>query len=270
VGHPRRLSQVQMKSYPRKRDVTLTNHLVLVEVEDNSHKAMVVVVEQEGEVEQKGAAMDHEDVNLVYKVVCEISMQMKQLVMVLPTVMEMGKGNQYLLYSVVYAYVYFHSYYPDDKDWKWSIHKMKSNANTIALKELPSFECSSGPAPRKKQENTPLSMFQLFLTALLLSTIVVQTNDYAQAKGVSSNMCVEELRAFIGINIAMGMLRLPQICDYWSSNEVLSTPWFGTIMARDRFFDILRYLHLSDSSSQDKNNPVHILVDHLLVVFPHY
>ena len=62
----------------------------------------------------------------------------------------------------------------------------------------------------------PFSVFQLFLTASLLVTIVVQANNYAQSKGVSLNLCVEELQAFIGINIAMGMLRLPQIRDYWS------------------------------------------------------
>jgi len=112
----------------------------------------------------------------------------------------------------------------------------------------------------------------------LLATIVTETNDYAQAKGVSLNLCVEELQTFIGINIAMGMLRLPQIHDYWSNNEILSTPWFGAIMPCDRFFNILRYLHLSDSSVQHKKGDkgydplikVRVLVDHLLAVFPHY
>ena len=38
-----------------------------------------------------------------------------------------------------------------------------------------------------------------------------------------------------------GLLRLPQVRDYWSKSDNLSTPWFPTIMARDRFFEILRY-----------------------------
>jgi len=35
---------------------------------------------------------------------------------------------------------------------------------------------------------------------------------------------VEELQAFIGINVAMGMLRLPQIRDYWATDDIISTP----------------------------------------------
>ena len=36
--------------------------------------------------------------------------------------------------------------------------------------------------------------------------------------------------------------------DYWSKNEVMLTPFFPSTMARDRFFSILSFLHLSDNS----------------------
>ena len=61
---------------------------------------------------------------------------------------------------------------------------------------------------------------------------------------------MEEFQAFTAIHIAMGLLCLPQIKDYWSTSEVLATPWFSSIMGRDRFLAILRYLHLADSSHQ--------------------
>lgn len=83
--------------------------------------------------------------------------------------------------------------------------------------------------------------------------------------------------AFIGISIAMGMLRLPRVKDYWSTTNVLSTPWFRSIMSRDRFLDILRYIHLVDSSQQKKKGEgfdplfkIRPLVDHLNAVFPEY
>ncbi len=86
----------------------------------------------------------------------------------------------------------------------------------------------------------------------------------------------EELLAFIGMNVAMGILRLPQIRDYWATNEILSTPWFPSIMSRDRFFQILRYLHLVDSSLQKKKGEdgydplykVRPLLEHFSAVFP--
>jgi len=54
----------------------------------------------------------------------------------------------------------------------------------------------------------------------------------------------------------MGLLELPCIQDYWCTNETISTPWFGSIMPRDRFFKITRYLHLSDSLLQPKSGQV--------------
>jgi len=50
--------------------------------------------------------------------------------------------------------------------------------------------------------------------------------------------------AFLGINIAIGMMYLPQVSDYWSTNKILATPWLSSIMARDHFYTLLRYLHL--------------------------
>ena len=77
------------------------------------------------------------------------------------------------------------------------------------------------------------------------------------------------------MNIAMGKLRLPQIPDYWATDEVLSTL---AIMPRDRFFQIMRFLHLVDSSQQRKKGEVgydplfkvRLLIDHLSAVFPRY
>ena len=60
----------------------------------------------------------------------------------------------------------------------------------------------------------------------LLENIVKQTKLFASQKGVTLNLCVEDLMAFIGLNVAMGMLHLPQIKDYWSISHILSTPWF--------------------------------------------
>ena len=81
------------------------------------------------------------------------------------------------------------------------------------------------------------------------------------------------------MNVAMGILWLPQVRDYWTTHKVLTTPWFPTIMRRDRFFTILRFLQLADSSKQKKKGEqgydllykVRPIVDHLPAVFSkHY
>jgi len=110
-----------------------------------------------------------------------------------------------------------------------------------------------------------------------MESIVQQTILFAQQKGNENfPFCVEDLQAFLGLNIAMGLLRLPRISDYWSKCQILSTPFFPSIMSRDRFMDILRYLHLKDSRQQKKYGEegydplykVKPLVDHLVAVFP--
>ena len=76
----------------------------------------------------------------------------------------------------------------------------------------------------------------------------------------------------------MGLLKLPMLRDYWSTNQVLATPWFPSVMARERFFSILRYLHLVDSSLQKKRGEVGYdplykvrpILDHLTAIFPMY
>lgn len=150
--------------------------------------------------------------------------------------------------------------------------------NQPAPLQLPPFSYASGPAPRTKSAKTPIQVFQLMFTAVILQSIVQQTKLFASQKGIDLEFCVEELQAFIGLNIAMGLLHLPQVRDYWSTNEILATPWFPSIMSRDRFFKILRYLHLFDSSKQKKRGEegydilykVCPLIDHLGAVFPKY
>ena len=58
------------------------------------------------------------------------------------------------------------------------------------------------------------------------------------------------MQAFLGLNIAMGMLCLQQMRDYWS------TPWFPNVMSRECFILILRYLHLVASTQHKRGNRV--------------
>lgn len=100
------------------------------------------------------------------------------------------------------------------------------------------------------------------------------TRLFAEQKGVDFPFCVEEL-AFIAKNIAMGLIRLPQIRDNWKRSETLKTLWFPSILPPDRFLLIHHYLHLNDSSKQKKYDEegydslykVSPLLDHLMVVF---
>ena len=107
----------------------------------------------------------------------------------------------------------------------------------------------------------PIDCFHLFLSPDIYDELLVQTNLYADQQRATKNdtsrwtpISKEELMAFIGINIAMGIVSLPTLDDYWSSDPILTHTWFRTIMSRNRFRQILRYIHVVDnlkSSSSD-------------------
>lgn len=78
-----------------------------------------------------------------------------------------------------------------------------------------------------------------------------ETNQYhAQTKDDDEkwrNAKEDEVLAFIGVTIAIGIVRLPEMSDYWCRQLLIQTPWFGKICARNRYIEILRYLHLTDN-----------------------
>ena len=80
--------------------------------------------------------------------------------------------------------------------------------------------------------------------------IAKQTNLYASQKGTSpwENVSEEEMKAFFGIHVSMGLLRLPSLYDYWSTNPLIGTPGIVKGMGRNRFRSILSHLHLNDNS----------------------
>ena len=60
---------------------------------------------------------------------------------------------------------------------------------------------------------------------------------------------VEEIMAYMGFMILMGIVKLPSISDYWKRNEIFHYEPIASRITRDRFFEIQRYLHFVDNSN---------------------
>ena len=55
--------------------------------------------------------------------------------------------------------------------------------------------------------------------------IAYETNVYARQKGDDDlSITPSEMAAFIGMNIAMGIINLPKVHDYWSTDPILHHP----------------------------------------------
>ncbi|PIK49345.1 putative piggyBac transposable element-derived protein 4-like [Apostichopus japonicus] len=90
----------------------------------------------------------------------------------------------------------------------------------------------------------------------------------------------EEIMAFIGVAIAMSIVYKGELREYWSTEALLETPWFPSVMSGHRFCMIQRYLHVADNTKADltadgklcdKLYKVRPLLDALVISFPqHY
>ena len=47
----------------------------------------------------------------------------------------------------------------------------------------------------------------------------------------------------------MGLAKLPDIHDYWRAG-ITSMPWFRSVISRDPFKTLMRFLHLTDNTKQ--------------------
>ena len=58
---------------------------------------------------------------------------------------------------------------------------------------------------------------------------------------------IEEMHKSFGLIIQMGHDQRHSLKDYLSREEQYSTLFYSNVMARDRFFHILRFLHFENS-----------------------
>lgn len=59
----------------------------------------------------------------------------------------------------------------------------------------------------------------------------------------------EEIRAYFGFNILMGINQLPEIRDYWSTNSQLRYAPIADRISQNRFEEITRYLHFTNNET---------------------
>ena len=60
-----------------------------------------------------------------------------------------------------------------------------------------------------------------------------------------------EMKAFVGINIAMGMSDLPEYKDYWSEEPILHSAYIAKILPRRRHEKLCQYFHCSLAGNED-------------------
>jgi len=110
-----------------------------------------------------------------------------------------------------------------------------------------------------------VNCFKLFLTEEVIGEIVEETNRYASdllekevkgklAKWVPTN--IPEMYTFLVSVLLMGVIKKPSLRDYWSTDPMLLTPFFGSLFSQDRFLLLLRCLHFANNATAVLNDPL--------------
>jgi len=89
-------------------------------------------------------------------------------------------------------------------------------STTCKSMNLPSFTADEGPFIILPPESRAIDYFHLVFPSSLWQTLVTETNRYAaERKGLAATETSEaELRAFLGVCMAMSIHKLPRIRNY--------------------------------------------------------
>nr|XP_023025840.1 piggyBac transposable element-derived protein 4-like [Leptinotarsa decemlineata] len=106
---------------------------------------------------------------------------------------------------------------------------------------------------------SPYTLFCQFISDEVLNNIVFQTNLYAeqnyQKTGKPYKLTdIPEMKTFLGINLLMGMKKLPSYRDHWSQNPDLRDPYISKLMTVHRFGWMLSNIHLNDNTRMPERN----------------
>ena len=128
-------------------------------------------------------------------------------------------------------------------------------------------------------QSDPLLCFQKLFPESLLDFVVERTNNYAQIsikqefERLSSNtiltlsledffksrwkqLDIKEFKSFLGCCFLMGLIEKPDLYDYWATYYLLQTPCFSKIISRNRFLQIMRYLHVSNDKPSIQSHQI--------------
>ena len=128
--------------------------------------------------------------------------------------------------------------------------------------ELEDFDIDEFSGRQEMKFNVPDNVsandfFSQLFGDSIMDIIVTETNRYARQKLANTpriekwkDITKQELRAYFGICIIMGINNLPRIAMYWSTDPFIGNTGIQSVMARNRFEELSQYLHFTNSETE--------------------
>ncbi|KAL5510009.1 hypothetical protein EMCRGX_G005473 [Ephydatia muelleri] len=130
---------------------------------------------------------------------------------------------------------------------------------------IPPFHQNTG-VTRDMNDLQPVDFFFELFPQDLLTYIVQESNRYGQQYLMNHAAYLEEhpraranqfkrkpivedeIKKFIALVIGMGIVNMPDMQQYWSTSWPFTSTNFSSIMSRDRFLLLLKFLHLANNT----------------------
>ena len=156
-------------------------------------------------------------------------------------------------------------------NYQWDVEQLPS---------VPLFEFNKevGLRIQMPAEASPIDYLKLLITDELITDICISTNFNAGCKIDSAGplrrrsiwkkwrqVSKDEMRKFIGLVLHMGLVSMPTYKHYWKKDKLFQNNFFPSVMSRERFQLIMRFLHFGERADfvGDRLSKVKMLIHHL-------
>ena len=103
--------------------------------------------------------------------------------------------------------------------------------------------------------DSPVTLFELFITDEIVNLICKETNSYAAQKGNHSfKLDPKEFKSFIAVLLLRGYIPYPRRSMYWEMRDDSRNSIVTSLFTRNKFLNVLRYIHLADNNNLDTND----------------
>lgn len=111
-------------------------------------------------------------------------------------------------------------------------------------------------SPPPENDMTPLQYFKMFWDDELLTLLTEETNRYSiEVSGNCLNISIQEMEQFIGIQMQMAIVKMPNYELYWSC--ACRYEPIASVMSLKRYKSIRAFLHVIDNSKRDNEEYKH-------------
>lgn len=116
------------------------------------------------------------------------------------------------------------------------------------------FRENSGPLHDIPFDSPELDFLFAVLGRNFFADMATSTNAYAALHGgrLWTDTTEKERLCFFGILILTGVNERPQYRDYWSTDPALNCPYISSRISRNRYEQLMKYLHLTDPATEDR------------------